>query len=177
MKVDILLKTKNPNQTILWGVIFPVLLIVFTLRDEQIHVFVFHIGWDYLALILLSIGTDIINQKTCFSFIVPNHIMWFIALYFSIGLDSKVSENGSFFGFCYWFQLVLIPFFRFQYSIVCVHFPMDIMSYFIMSVFIFYVRIVQLDTKWSVESVFLFAQSIYWVWSGLNNICLMVSTW
>ena len=65
-------------------------------------------------------------------------IFGFMALYFSIGLDSRVLENSSFIGFCYWFLLVLIPFVRFQYSIVFAYFPMNIISYFIMPLFLFY---------------------------------------
>ena len=94
-------------------------------------------SFDWLVLlyssvdILLSVGTTISVKKACFSFISLNHIIWSIARYFSISLDSKFPEGSSSFYFCYWFWLVFILFFVVQYSIAFRYFPMNVMFYLI----------------------------------------------
>ena len=68
-------------------------------------------------------------ERIFFTFIIFNFYIWPIALYFSIGWDSKVPENSV--------ELIFIPLFRLQSSIVFTSFPMNIIFYFIMAFFIF----------------------------------------
>ena len=107
--------------------------------------------------------------KDMFSFRVLNNYIWFIALYFSISLDCKVPVNSCSVCSCYWFCLVFIRFS--QYFTISTYFPVTVMSYFIC------VRIGYPDTKRSFNSVFLFIQSTYWVWSIFYNVCPIVFCW
>ena len=64
----------------------------------------------YLTEILLSNVTNISIRRNYFSFIVLNHSIWSIALYFPISFDIKIPENSRFFFFYYWLCFVFIQF-------------------------------------------------------------------
>ena len=66
-----------------------------------------------LTDMLLSVATDILIKRHFFSFF--HDYICSIVLYFSLSSDCKVSDNCSFFDFCYWLWLAFIPFFIIQY--------------------------------------------------------------
>ena len=55
--------------------------------------------YDLIQGVLFDISILFVHRKACFSFIVLDHYIWSIVLYFSIYLHSKVPKNSSFFGF------------------------------------------------------------------------------
>ena len=70
--------------------------------------FLYLLIYDYLLALTYQL-------EIMFFYIVLTLYIWFIAFYFIMSLDSKVFENCSFFDCCYWFWLVLIPFYLFYY--------------------------------------------------------------
>ena len=57
------------------------------------------------------------NLKVCVSFVVFTHCIFYIALNFSISLDSKITGKCISFDFSYWFKLVFILYLGFSFCI------------------------------------------------------------
>ena len=94
-----------------------------TAIDLRCHIFL-NFCFQVIVFILLYSLTRLALIYQLEGMFFFRHYIWTIALYFSIGFDSKILEYSDSFGFCYGFWLVIIPFFR-SYSIVSAYFPIS----------------------------------------------------